>query len=120
MELTQHPRTADFILSEANGTLSRENAILASSGSLLAGTVLGLVTASKKYVQWAPAATDGSETAAAILYAATNASTADAACVVVARQAEVKADALIWPAGATTPQKAAAIASLATREILSR
>lgn len=120
MELTQKPRTGDFILSEANGTLSRENAILAAGKALDAGAVLGQVTATEKYVEWSPAAEDGSETAAAILYAATDASDADAACVVIARQAEVKADALLWPTAATEPQKAAAITALAAREILSR
>lgn len=108
---TENPRTGDFLLSEANGTYSRENVIL-DTGVLDAGTVLGKITASGKYVILAPAAEDGSEDAAAILWSRADASVADAAVVVIARDAEVKADALIWPAGITAPQKTAAIAQL--------
>lgn len=120
METTQNARNADFVLSLANGTLSLENAILASGHNAQAGTVLGKVTASGKYVPVAPAAADGSETAAAILYGHADATSADQACVVVARQAEVKADGLIWPAGITTPQKTAAIGELDAVAILLR
>lgn len=108
---TENPRTGDFLLSEANGTYSRENVIL-DAGALDAGTVLGKLTASGKYVVLAPAAADGSEDASGILWARADASTADAAIVVIARDAEVKADALIWPAGITTEQKATAITQL--------
>lgn len=116
---TENPRTGDFLLSEANGTYSRENVIL-DTGALQAGTVLGKITASGKYVILAPAAEDGSEDAAAILWSHADASTADAAVVVIARDAEVKADALIWPAGITEPQKTAAIAQLNTLGIVLR
>lgn len=108
---TEYPRTGDFLLSEANGTYSRENVIL-DAGSLAAGTVLGKLTASGKYVLLAPAAADGSEDATGILWARADATAADAAIVVIARDAEVKADALIWPAAITGPQKTAAIAQL--------
>jgi hypothetical protein len=118
--LTEKPRTADFILSVANGTLSIENVILASGQNLNAGTVLGKVTASAKFVQLAPAAADGSQNAAGILTAATDASAADAACVIVAREAEVKADALIWPTGVTTPQTLTALGQLAGANVIVR
>lgn len=41
--LTENPRTAEFIISEANGTLSREAGTLASGNDLEAGTVLGYI-----------------------------------------------------------------------------
>ncbi|WP_337054091.1 head decoration protein [Pseudoxanthomonas sp. USHLN014] len=118
--ITEKTRFGDFLLSEANGSYSRENEILASGQNLQAGTVLGAVTASGKYTILAPGASDGSQTAGGILLATTNASAADAAVVVVERAAEVKADALIWPAGITNAQKTAAIAQLNTLGIVLR
>jgi hypothetical protein len=207
-ELTETNRTGDAILSEAPGTLSRENAILAS-GNLEAGTVLGAVLGATataaagntgdgaagavtfgpdaeigdytltctaeasnagtfavlspsgiplpnltvaaaytsshinltladgaedfdvgdvitisvdagNYVQFDPDATSGAQAAAAILYAGTNAADAATACVVVARQAEVKADCLVWPDGITDAEKAAAILDLNHRGIFVR
>lgn len=120
MHITQNARTADFILSLANGTLSLENAILASGAKAQAGTVLGQITASGKYVPLAPAAEDGSETAAGVLYALTDATDADQACVVVARQAELKIDGLIWPDAIAPNDKTAAIAALNDRGIFLR
>lgn len=63
---------------------------------------------------------DGVQTAAGILYAGVDASAADAACVVIARDAEVIGADLVWPAGITDAQKAGAIASLASRGIIVR
>lgn len=82
--------------------------------------VLGQVTASKKYVQLDPAASDGSEVAAAILYDNIDASANDKAAVITARDSEVKAAALAWPAGITAPEKAAALAELAALGIIAR
>lgn len=200
MELIENPRAGDFLLSEANGTFSRENGILTSGRSLEAGAVVAslltatgakisgagdgtigavtlggsaeagtyvltciapgtnvgtfsVMTPSGEYLpnltvptaytsshinltvadgaeDWgsgavihvtvtpdgfvalAPAGTDGSQIAAGVLWDNTNATTADTACVVVSRNAEVKADALGWPAGITADQKTTAIAQL--------
>ncbi len=117
--ITENNRAGDFLLSEANGTYSRENEILATGNDLQAGAVLGQITASGKFTVLAPAAEDGSEDAAGILLATTNA-TADTAVVVVVRDAEVKADQLVWPAGITTNDKNAAIAQLAALGIVLR
>ncbi|CBA14756.1 head decoration protein [Xanthomonas albilineans] len=118
--LNENARSGDFLLSEGNGCYSRENEILASGENLQAGTVLGVITASGKYTILAPAATDGSQNAGGILLSTTNATAADTAVVVVERAAEVKAAALIWPAGITTDQKTAAIAQLSTLGIVLR
>lgn len=120
MELTEKNRTGDFILSLGNGTISLENVVLAS-GNLAAGTVLGQLTAGGEYVVLDPAAAaTGAEVAAAILYDNTDASAGAAACVVVARQAELKAEALVWPAGISGPGKATAIGQLNDRSIVLR
>jgi hypothetical protein len=205
---TENPRAGDFLLSEANGTFSRENGILASGNNLLAGAVVAaLLTASGakasgsgdgtvgavtlgnaaevgtyvltckaaatnagtfsvqtpsgeylpdltvatayasshinltiadgstdwaagdvvkveveagKYTELDPSGTDGSQIAAGVLWNNTDASDADTACVVIRRQAEAKADGLVWPSGATDPQKSTAIAQLAELGIVLR
>lgn len=119
MELTQNPRAGAAILSLATGTRSLENAVL-SAGDLPAGAVLGQLTAGGAYVALAPAATNGSEKAAGILHTGADATGASVAIVVIARDAEVKVDALVWPAGITTPQRAAAVAELIARGIILR
>ena len=73
--LTAAPLTGEFIISEANGTRSREVVTVAAAAAALpAGTVLGKITASGKYVAYSDAASDGTETAAGVLYAANAAS----------------------------------------------
>ncbi|WP_051281106.1 head decoration protein [Rhodanobacter sp. OR92] len=205
---TENPRAGDFLLSEANGTYSRENGILSSGNNLLAGAVVAALltavgtkisgtgdgavgavtlgsaaevgtyvltctaaatgagtfsvqTPSGEYLpnltvavayatphinltvadgaaDWAvgavinvvvtageftvlnPAGTDGSQIAAGVLWDNTNAADADAACVVIRRQAEARADGLVWPAAITEPQKSTAIAQLAELGIVLR
>lgn len=114
-------RTGHYLVSEANGFRSREVAIVASgSGKLDAGTVLGKVTATGKLKPLAPAASDGTQKAAAVLFEACDAAAADVRRTVTARDAEVQAAALVWPAGVTDPQKTAALAELAALGIAAR
>ena len=120
--LTEGRVTAAYILTEANGLRSRDAAVIASgAGKVEPGAVLGQVTASGKYAKHYPAANDGSETAAAILYAAVDATDADAACVITARDSEVKKDELVLNAATDTDnEKAAVYAALATKGIIVR
>lgn len=120
--LTEGRVTAAFILTEANGLRSRDHAVVASgAGKVDSGAVLGKVTASGKFVPHAPAANDGSETAAAILYSAVDATDADAGAVIVARDAEVKKDELVLNAATDTDnEKAAVYAALASKGIIVR
>jgi hypothetical protein len=87
------------------------------SGDTFEITVSGLT---QKFKILAPAATDGTQIAAGILLADINAAAADQACAVVARQAEVNAQELVYPGGITAPQKDVAIAQLAAAQILVR
>lgn len=82
-------RAGEFLLSEGDGTISRETITVASGQNLKAGTVLGVITASGKYAAYADANTDGTEVAAGILYSDVDASSADKAGVAVVRMAEV-------------------------------
>lgn len=205
---TENPRTGDFLLSEANGTLSRENGILSSGNTLLAGAVVAcllsavgtkisgtgdgaigavtlgsaaevgtyvlkvtaaatgagtfsvqtpsgeylpdltvgvayvtshinltvadgaadwaagaivnVVVTAGEYTELDPSGTDGSQIAAGLLWDNTDAAAADAACVVIRRQAEARADGLVWPTGITDPQKSTATAQLAELGIVLR
>jgi hypothetical protein len=112
MATTEATRAGEFLLSEANGARSREPITL-TGGAFPAGQVLGKITASGKYTAYDATATDGSETAAAILYEAVDASTADATGVGVVRDAEVKGALL-------TDNDAAGTAALAALGIIVR
>jgi hypothetical protein len=73
-----------------------------------------------KHKVLAPAGTDGSQFAAGILLADTDASAADKACAVLARQAEVNGLELTYPGGITAAEKSIAIAQLTAAGILVR
>lgn len=119
-ELVQPKPAQGFLLSESEGTLSRDKIVLITGQNLAAGTVLGRITASGKYTILAPAAVDGSQTAAAILGAATNATAADVTCLAFTRLAEVNDSELVYPAAITAPQKLAAQAQLVALSIVPR
>ncbi|MCM2396195.1 head decoration protein [Rhizobium sp. S95] len=113
--------TGHYLVSEANGYRSRDAGIIASgSGKLDSGVVLGRITASKKLVPVDPAANDGSQNAAAILYEGCDATTKDVRRTFTARDTEVHAAVLVWPAGMTDNQKTAALAQLAALGIVGR
>ncbi len=114
---TEGPRTAEFLAGDPYGADRREVVTIASGQNLAAGTVLGLVTASSKYVLHDPAASDGSQNAAAIVYADVNATGADRKAVAITRDAIVNANLLTFKAGITGPQKTAAFTALALKGI---
>jgi hypothetical protein len=82
--------------------------------------LITVAAGSSKVTALNPAAVDGSQAAAGILFAAVNATSADLACVTVERVAEVIAAELTWPGGITAPNKAIAIAQLAAKNIILR
>jgi len=90
-ELQEGRYAGEFVVSEGNGRISREIITVLSGETLTAAAVLGKVTASGKYKVVDPAAVDGSEVAAGILYDAVDASAADAEGVAIVRLAEVNA-----------------------------
>ncbi|SON55524.1 hypothetical protein HDIA_1983 [Hartmannibacter diazotrophicus] len=123
--LTEKARNLAFILSEANGYRSRETlTIAAGSGVLEAGTVLGMVTASKKFTGAPDVETvgiEGAETAAAVLGYGVDATDVDVDVVCLTNDAEVKAPMLLFDASVDDPTKRAAkIADLAALGIKAR
>ncbi|RRV18121.1 head decoration protein [Pseudomonas saudiphocaensis] len=112
--INQSPRTAEFLLSEATGSRSREQITLAATDAALpAGTVLGKVTASGNYAAYDPEAEDGSEAAAGVLYAAAPVSEAPQSAVGIVRDAEVDGEQL-------SGSDAAAVAALGSLGVIVR
>jgi len=72
------------------------------------------------YVSWSPTATDGSQNASAILLGRYQVDDSAKQAAVVIRDAEVQRSMLVFVGTPTTPQKAAAYASLAASHIAFR
>ncbi len=90
MALTESTRAGEFLLAEGNGSISRaEVTIAAAAAALPAGAVLGKLSASGKYVAYNNAASDGSQTAAGILYESVPDAASDQKAVAIVRHAEV-------------------------------
>lgn len=72
------------------------------------------------YGPFDPTATNGLQKAVGILWEQRDATDGDVRCVITAREAEVQASELIWPAGITAAKKQSAIDELAARHIILR
>ncbi|WP_233854196.1 head decoration protein [Paraburkholderia sp. HD33-4] len=109
-----------FMVSEANGHRSRDQVTLSGGTKVLAGTVLGMVTAGGAFAPLNPAGSDGTQNAAGILWGTKDVTAAPAPATVVTRSCEVNASELIWPAGATPAQITAATQQLTALGIILR
>ena len=118
--LKDSPGAGHFILSEANGYRSRQRMTVGLNQTLLAGQVLGKLTTGGDYVKLAPSASDGSQTVAGIAFDDYVTTTEKVDGVSFERDGEVTLDKLVWPAGITDVQKAAAVAALAVKGVLAR
>jgi hypothetical protein len=94
--ITERQHTGDFILSEANGTLSRDTVtVTVPAGEIYSpGLVLGKITATGKYVGRDENAGTGEQDAAGLLYGECNnedgGAPADFSAVILNRDAEVR------------------------------
>ena len=120
--LTEGKHAGGFLVWEVLRDYTRDTVTIASgAGKLEPGTVLGKITTGGKFTALAPAATNGSQNAAGILWDAVDASTANAAAVVLLRgPAIVNRHEITWPDGATEAQITAATTALATIGIILR
>lgn len=111
--------TAEFLVSEANGYRSREVATVAAGAApgLKAGTVLGILSAGGNHVALDPGKSDGSQTAASILF---EGAVGTGRKTVIRRDAEVNGEHLVWPTGINIGDKNTAIAALAALGIIVR
>lgn len=122
---TEGPRDLAFVLAEGNGSISREVVtIVAGSGVLKPGAVLGQITASKKHAPSQAAVVvgqEGAETARAVLAYGVDATAADVEAVVIARLAEVKEPMLVFHASVDQPAEITAkLTQLAAATIIAR
>lgn len=107
------------LLSEANGKRSRDAAII-TGGNYPSGTVLGQLSASEKYVELDPSASDGSETAVAILGPNVVATPDDKSAVIFSRDTEWCESLMIFNDALTSEEKQTAKDQLASRGIIAR
>lgn len=120
--LTEGKHAGGFLVWEVLRDYTRETVTIASgAGKLAPGTVLGRITTGGKFTALAPAATNGSQNAAGILWAGIDASGGDTPAVVILRgPAIVNRYELVWPTGATEAQITAATTALAALGIILR
>jgi len=118
--LTEPRNLGDLLKYEAPNLYSRDTGAVAAGQTLALGTVLGRETATGKLRALTPAATNGSQTAVAVLAQQANANLIDVEALIVARHAIVARNALVWPAGITAPQRTAAEAALTALGIVIR
>ena len=120
--LTEGKHAGGFLVWEVLRDYTRETVTVASGARKLApGTVLGKITTGGKYTVLAPAATNGSQNAAGILWDAVDATDTDAPSVVLVRgPAIANRHELVWPDGATEAQITTATTALAALGIILR
>ena len=119
--ITEGMNLGDLLKYEAPNLYSRDQATVASGQNLTLGAVVGIVAATGKVKALDPAATDGSQLAAGVLLEPVDATAGDRDDgILLARHAIVADSALVWPAGITNAEKAAAIAELKAIGILVR
>lgn len=107
------PRISDLLKYEVSDFLySRDTITLAAGNKLAMGAVLGKLAASDEYAEFDPTASDGSQIPVAVLVADADATAAAIKTVAVVRHCVVSRQSLIWKAGVTAPEKAAAEAAL--------
>lgn len=82
--------------------------------------VITVAEGSGEHAQLDPDGNDGSETAAAVLYADVDATDAAAEAVLIVRDAEIVTSELVWPDGITDNQKATALAQLKALGLIAR
>jgi len=118
--LTEGRHAGGFLVWEAFRDYCREVVTIAS-GTLEPGTVLGKITASGKYAAHDPDATDGTETAVAVLWGKADASGGDVPAVALVRgPAIVNRHDLVFAGTPSEPEITAAHAALAAAGILVR
>jgi hypothetical protein len=105
--------SSDWLKHETDPQMGREEVTILAGARHITGTVLGRITASGKCVPWAPAATDGSQNVAGILYFAVNATAGDAKGTMITRDARVVLAEMTFPSAS----KAALVTALAALNI---
>lgn len=114
-----------FLVSEANGFLSRDTGLIRNAGGaelvLPGGLVLATLTADGSQVPYDNAGSDGSEVASCILYGPVVVPAGGQKRVaLITRSAEVNASELRWDAAVDAAGITAGLADLKARAIIAR
>ena len=119
--ITEQNNLGDLLKYEAPNRYSRDVATIAAGQNLPLGTVLGRNASDGKHYAIDPAATDGTETAVAVLAVDTDDTHTDRTdAVLITRHAIVAKTALVWPIALTGEQRTAYEQQLAERGVLVR
>lgn len=120
--LTETNHAGGFLVWEVLRDYTRDTVTIASgAGKLEAGTVLGKLSSGGKYTPLSPGASNGSQTAAGILWASVDATSEDATGVILLRgPAIVNRSEVLFASTATEAQVASATTTLAALGILLR
>ena len=105
-----------YIVDEPSRTMSRETVTI-TGGDYSAGQVLGQLSNSK-YTEYDGGAGDGRQTAVAILFDNTDASSADVEAVAHLRLMAANGGELVWKSDISSADKTSGIASLKTKNII--
>ena len=119
--ITETNNLGDLLKYEAPNLYSRDQITVGAGQNLALGTVLGVVTATGKAKAFDPVAIDGSEAAVGVLGIDCDATLIDRDDgILIARHAIVSDVILVWPAGITVEQQAAATVQLKSLGVLIR
>ena len=112
--LKEGARLDDVVLHEAENHYSRDLVDIGVGADLGVGTIVGEITATKKFVQHDPAASDGSEVVAGVLVTPAKAATVEVKnAIIIARLAQLKRHGLIFHASINTEaERDAAVSGL--------
>lgn len=119
-QLNETRGTANFLVSEANGMYRSRDVGTVVGGAapgLVAGTILGKLTAGGNFVAYAPGGSDGSQTIAGILF---EAAVGTVKKTIVVRDCEVNGAHLTYQAGANDAAKVTANTALKALGIIVR
>lgn len=123
--LNEGRRTAEFLVSEGNDYISRDEVTVTvpANTTLEAGSILGKITATGKFVRHDAGASNGSEDEAGLLLVSqlnTTAGPLDFTAANVARSAEVHGNQITYEDGADAAQITASNAALAALGLIVR
>ena len=122
MSIEENNRLGDLLKYEADKNYCREVMTVASGQNLKMGTVIGIKTATDeiKIVSIADDETDGSDSAFGVLLEDVDATSAAKKALVIARDAILAGDYIVFPNDATADQKKKITKDLEKRGIVIR
>lgn len=122
MNIEEKDRPFSILKYEADKNYSREVVKMAQGQNLKMGSVVGQVTANGTYkaVSISESETDGSDIAAGVVLQDIDATSSSKECLIVARDAIVIEDKIVYPTEATADQKKKILSDLEKRGIVLR